>query len=219
MYEKGKKRKKKKKKKTRKGKRKWKGIILLWGYEDSRELNLPGGIWTVSFWLRPSLKSKNKKTTHTWRKHTQRTHCKLCVYFVFVTTGEKRKNVKVGHLAYQRTTLVVSTRPWVIPLDLSSFIVPVWSYKIKGKLWTTNDLACYYNATGRPCIQQLSSSAWMSWSSSKKKKEKQNCSWDHSGSTDYQCYLLYLLTMGGDAKHPEVLNYFPSCCPGVSDQN
>ena len=53
----------------------------------------------------------------------------------------------------------------------------------------------------------------------KKKKEKQNCSWDHSGSTDYQCYLLYLLTMGGDAKHPEVLNCFPSCCPGVSDQN
>ena len=41
----------------------------------------------------------------------------------------------------------------------------------------------------------------------KKKKEKQNCSWDHSGSTDYQCYLLYLLTMGGDAKHPEVLNF------------
>ena len=94
------------------------------------ELSLPGEIWTVSFWLRPSLKSKNKKTTHTWRKHTQRTHCKLCVYFVFVTTGEKRKNVKVGHLAYQRTTLVVSTRPWVIPLDLSSFIVLMWSYKI-----------------------------------------------------------------------------------------
>ena len=32
------------------------------------------------------------------------------MYFVFVTTGEKRKNVKVGHLAYQRTTLVVSTK-------------------------------------------------------------------------------------------------------------
>ena len=33
------------------------------------------------------------------------------MYFVFVTTGEKRKNVKVDHLAYQRTTLAVSTRP------------------------------------------------------------------------------------------------------------
>ena len=61
------------------------------------------------------------------------------MYFVFVTTGEKRKNVKVGHLAYQRTTLVVSTRPWVIPLDLSSFIVPMWSYKIKGTTVLTAD--------------------------------------------------------------------------------
>ena len=32
---------------------------------DLVKLNLPGEIWTVSFWLRPSLKSKNKKTTHT----------------------------------------------------------------------------------------------------------------------------------------------------------
>ena len=32
------------------------------------------------------------------------------MYFVFVTTGEKRKNVKVGHLAYQRTTLVSLTQ-------------------------------------------------------------------------------------------------------------
>ena len=24
--------------------------------------------------------------------------------------------------------------------------------------------------------------------------------------------------MGGDAKHPEVLNCFPSCCPGVSER-
>ena len=28
-------------------------------------VEFPGEIWTVSFWLRPSLKSKNKKTTHT----------------------------------------------------------------------------------------------------------------------------------------------------------
>ena len=33
---------------------------------DRREgVEFPGEIWTVSFWLRPSLKSKNKKTTHT----------------------------------------------------------------------------------------------------------------------------------------------------------
>ena len=32
---------------------------------DHAHMSLPGEIWTVSFWLRPSLKSKNKKTTHT----------------------------------------------------------------------------------------------------------------------------------------------------------
>ena len=32
---------------------------------NEERVELPGEIWTVSFWLRPSLKSKNRKTTHT----------------------------------------------------------------------------------------------------------------------------------------------------------
>ena len=49
--------------------------FILWtkdanGWLDERYtaqvgVELPGEIWTVSFWLRPSLKSKNRKTTHT----------------------------------------------------------------------------------------------------------------------------------------------------------
>ena len=35
------------------------------GRTQRGRVEFPGEIWTVSFWLRPSLKSKNKKTTHT----------------------------------------------------------------------------------------------------------------------------------------------------------
>ena len=40
-------------------------LVAVGGDAGSQQVEFPGEIWTVSFWLRPSLKSKNKKTTHT----------------------------------------------------------------------------------------------------------------------------------------------------------